>query len=140
MLSSPEKVIGDDKGNVMGLSCQRYDLGEPDHTGRRKPISREHGEFCLPVDTVIIAVGQGVNPLVLESTEGFEIGPGGYLITDEVGATTRPGVFAGGDVATGTDTVIKAMGGGKKAALAIHECLEMRRKGKRVGASGRCKA
>lgn len=124
LLASPVEFYGDLQGNVVGMRCIRYELGEPDTSGRRRPVPIEGSEFDVPVDTVILALGQGPNPLVIRTTPDLELTSKGYIVVDETtGATSKPGVFAGGDIVTGAATVIKAMGAGKKAARAIDQYL-----------------
>ena len=104
-------------------------LGEPDASGRRRPEAVPGSEFELDVDTVIMAIGQGPNPLVQQTTKGLDVNRRGNIVADaETGATSREGVFAGGDVVTGAATVILAMGAGKKAAAAMDEYLQNKRK------------
>lgn len=123
-LTSPVEIISDDNGWVKAMKCIRYELGEPDASGRRRPIPIEGSEYIMEVDTVVVAIGQGPNPLVPRTTKGLEITPKGNIVADPAtGATSKPGVFAGGDVVTGAATVILAMGAGRTAAKAIHEYL-----------------
>lgn len=129
VLTSPIEFHGDDQGKVIGMTCLRYELGEPDASGRRSPVAIKGSEFYMEIDTVVMAIGQGPNPLVPQTTEGLEINRKGNIVADEeTGATSKPGVFAGGDIVTGAATVILAMGAGKKAARAIDAYL--RQKGK----------
>lgn len=124
-LTNPTAVLGDDKGWVKGLKCVEMELGEPDASGRRRPVEKEGSDFILDVDTVIIAIGSSPNPLILSATEGLESDKRGCIVADgETGKTSLEGVFAGGDAVTGAATVILAMGAGKKAAAAIHEYLK----------------
>ena len=105
------------------------ELGEPDESGRRRPVEVENSEFELPVDTVVIAIGQGPNPLIQSTTPGLDTTKRGNIIAnEETGGTSKDGVFAGGDIVTGAATVILAMGAGKKAAKAIDEYLISKRK------------
>ena len=128
LLNNPVAVLGDDKGWVRALQCVRMELGEPDASGRRSPVAVPGSEFELPVETVIMAIGQGPNPIVASTTPGMDTNRRGNIIADEAtGATTKPGVFAGGDIVTGAATVILAMGAGKKAAAAIDEYLKGKR-------------
>lgn len=123
-LEAPVAVQGNSKGWVTQIELIRMQLGEPDESGRRRPVPIEHSNYPLEVDTVVVAIGQGPNPLIPRTTPGLQTGKNGIIICDpETGATSKPGVFAGGDVATGGATVIMAMGAGKKAATAIHEFL-----------------
>ena len=123
MLTNPVAVVGDEKGWVRALRCVRMELGEPDESGRRSPVVVEGSEFELECDTVIMALGTSPNPLIASTTEGLERNRRGCLVATEEGATTREGVFAGGDAVTGATTVILAMGAGRKAAKAIHDYI-----------------
>ncbi|ADG82556.1 NADPH-dependent glutamate synthase [Thermincola potens] len=122
-LTSPVKLIGDKEGWVKNMQCIRYELGEPDASGRRKPVAVPGSEFNVEVDTVIMAIGQGPNPLITQTTDGLMSNARGNIIVDERGQTTRSGVFAGGDIVTGAATVILAMGAGKQAAISIDQYL-----------------
>ncbi len=125
LLTNPVEILGDDKGWVKGLKCIRMELGEPDESGRRRPVPIEGSEFEMDVDVVIMAIGQSANPLVAGSASGLETNKWGYIVADEeTGKTTKKGVFAGGDIVTGAATVISAMGAGRKAAKAIDEYLQ----------------
>ncbi|SES62842.1 NADPH-dependent glutamate synthase [Anaerobranca gottschalkii] len=125
LLTNPVEILGNEEGWVTGLKCIKMELGEPDSSGRRRPIPVEGSEFQLDVDGVIIAVGQGPNPLIPRSTPSLETSKWGNIIADEMtGKTSMEGVFAGGDVVTGAATVIKAMGAGKNAAIAIDQYLK----------------
>ena len=121
MLTNPVEVIGDEKGWVKAVKCIRMELGEPDESGRRSPVEVPGSEFEIETDTVIMSLGTSPNPLIAKTTSGLETNRRGCLVADENGATTRPGVYAGGDAVTGAATVILAMGAGRKAAAAIHE-------------------
>jgi len=123
-LCNPTKIIGDENGRVVGIECIRMELGEPDASGRRRPIEVAGSEFVLDVDTVIMALGTNPNPLIRSTTPGLETNRKGGLIVDENEMTTRDGVFAGGDAVTGAATVILAMGAGKKGAAAIDAYLK----------------
>lgn len=124
LLNNPVEVIGNEKRFVTGLKCVKMELGEPDASGRRKPIEKPGTEFVLDVDTVIIAIGTSPNPLIKMTTEGLKTNDhGGIIIDEETGATSREGVFAGGDAVTGAATVILAMGAGKKAAAGIDKFI-----------------
>ncbi len=123
LLSSPVAVHGDEQGRVTGLECLEMELGEPDASGRRKPMAKPDSNFTLQVDCVIIAIGTSPNPLIKSTTEGLETTSKGCLIADEAMATTRKGVYAGGDAVTGAATVILAMGAGKTAAESIAKYL-----------------
>ncbi len=122
LLCNPVEVLGDEHGHVSGLKCIRMELGEPDESGRRRPVEVPGSEFVLDVDTVIMALGTSPNPLIRSTTPGLEANRRGCLVVgeDDV-STTREGVFAGGDAVTGAATVILAMGAGKKAAAAIDQ-------------------
>lgn len=122
MLCSPSEIIGHD-GWVTGLSATRMELGEPDESGRRAPVCVLDSEFVIDCDTVIVAVGTRANPLLTQTTPGLELNRRGYVVADEWGATSKTGVFAGGDIVTGSATVILAMGAGKRAAQAIDRWL-----------------
>lgn len=124
MLTNPTRVLGDDKGWVTGLSCVEMELGEPDESGRRSPVVKEDSDFTLDCDVVIMALGTSPNPLLKSTTAGLETNRRGCIVADENGATTREGVFAGGDAVTGAATVILAMGAGRKAAKAIDEYIK----------------
>ncbi|MBO1223711.1 MAG: bifunctional dihydroorotate dehydrogenase B NAD binding subunit/NADPH-dependent glutamate synthase [Candidatus Scalindua sediminis] len=119
-LMNPIRILGDDKGWVKGMECIRMELGEPDESGRRRPIPIEGSETILDVECVIVAIGNGPNPLIPTTTPGLETSKRGNIVADEeTGVTSKKGVFAGGDIVTGAATVILAMGAGKKAAVAI---------------------
>ena len=124
MLTNPTRVLGDDKGWVTGLSCVEMELGEPDESGRRSPVVKEGSDFTLDCDVVIMALGTSPNPLLKSTTACLETNRRGCIVADENGATTREGVFAGGDAVTGAATVILAMGAGRKAAKAIDEYIK----------------
>ena len=123
MLTNPVEILGDEKGWVNALRCIQMDLGEPDASGRRSPIPIKDSEFEIPVDAVIMALGTSPNPLIAKTTKGLETERHGCIVADESGATSRPGVFAGGDAVTGAATVILAMGAGRRAAAAIDAYL-----------------
>lgn len=119
-LMNPIRILGDENGWVKGLECIKMELGEPDESGRRRPIPIEGSEIVLDVECVIVAIGNGPNPLVPSTTPGLETNRRGNIVADEeTGLTSKKGVFAGGDIVTGAATVILAMGAGKKAAVAI---------------------
>ena len=124
MLTNPVEVIGDEKGWVKALKCIKMELGEPDESGRRSPVPVAGSEFEIPTETVIMALGTSPNPLISKTTQGLETSKRGCLVANEEGATTRPGVFAGGDAVTGAATVILAMGAGRTAAKAIDAYLK----------------
>ncbi len=122
-LTNPVRIIGEN-GWVKAIECVRMELGEPDESGRRRPAAKEGSEFEIPVDTVIIAVGTEANPIVPQSTKGLSLNKPGYIIADdETGQTSKKGIYAGGDIVTGSATVISAMGAGRRAAKAIHDYL-----------------
>ncbi len=122
VLVNPVRFLGEG-GRVEGVECLRMELGEPDGSGRRRPVPVSGSNFVLPVATVIVAIGNQPHPLVPRTTPGLRVAEGGTIWTDEDGATSREGVFAGGDIATGAATVISAMGAGKRSATAIHRSL-----------------
>ena len=124
MLTNPVEVLGDDKGWVRGLKCVEMELGEPDESGRRSPVEKPGSEFEVECDVVIMALGTSPNPLLKSTTKGLETNRRGCIVTDEHGATSREGVFAGGDAVTGAATVILAMGAGRTAAKAIDEYVK----------------
>ena len=124
MLTNPVEILPDEKGWVRALRCIRMELGEPDASGRRRPVPIPGSEFEIPTETVIMALGTSPNPLISSTTEGLATNRHGCLVADDNGATTRPGVFAGGDAVTGAATVILAMGAGRTAARAIDEYIK----------------
>ncbi|MGN1212218.1 MAG: NADPH-dependent glutamate synthase [Candidatus Cryptobacteroides sp.] len=124
MLTNPVEVIGDEKGWVKAVKCIKMELGEPDESGRRSPVPVPGSEFEIETDTVIMSLGTSPNPLIAKTTTGLETNRRGCITADENGATTRPGVFAGGDAVTGAATVILAMGAGRKAAAAIDKYIK----------------
>ena len=124
LLNNPVRILGDEKGWVNGLECVKMELGEPDASGRRSPVEVKGSEYVLDVDMVVMAIGQGPNPLIKQTTPELEVNKRGNIVANEVGATSIPGVFAGGDIVTGAATVISAMGAGKRAAAAIDEYLQ----------------
>lgn len=120
LLCNPTEIIGDEEGWVKAMTCIRMTLGEPDSTGRRKPVELPDSQFTMETDMVIMAIGTSPNPLIANTTPGLELNKWNCIVADEeTGQTTRPGVFAGGDAVSGAATVILAMGAGKKAAIAI---------------------
>ena len=123
-LCNPVEIVGDENGRVKGIKCIRMELGEPDASGRRRPIEVPDSEFILDVDTVVMSLGTSPNPLIRSTTPGLETNRKGCLIVNENEMTSRDGVFAGGDAVTGAATVILAMGAGKKAAAAIDAYLK----------------
>lgn len=122
-LTNPTEILGDEQKNTVALRCVEMELGEPDQSGRRRPIPKKGSEFNLDVDMVIMALGTTPNPLIKSTTKGLDTNPKGCLIVNEAGLTTREGVYAGGDAVTGAATVIKAMGAGKLGAKSINEYL-----------------
>ncbi len=124
LLTNPVEILGDEKGWVTGMACVAMELGEPDSSGRRRPVEKKDSRFVLPMDTVIVAIGQSPNPLIKMTTPGLETQTwGGIVVDDQTMATSREGVYAGGDAVTGAATVILAMGAGKTAAEAIDSYL-----------------
>ena len=124
LLNNPTKILGDEQGNVTGMECVRMELGEPDASGRRRPVEVPGSEFVLEVDSVIMAIGTSPNPLIKSTTQGLETQKwGGIVVEEATGLTSRERVYAGGDAVTGAATVILAMGAGKTAAQAIHKAL-----------------
>jgi glutamate synthase (NADPH/NADH) small chain len=124
LLTAPTKFLGNDNGWVTGVECLKMELGEPDDSGRRRPVPIKGSEFQLECDLAVVAIGAGPNPLLPTQTQGLELNKRGYIVADlETGKTTKPGVWAGGDIVTGSATVILAMGAGRKAANSIHEYL-----------------
>jgi glutamate synthase (NADPH/NADH) small chain len=123
LLCAPIEYLGDDKGMVCRVRCQEMELGEPDDSGRRRPVPKPGAEFTLDTDLVIVAIGSGANPVLTKQTKDLGLNRRGYIITNETGRTTRKGVWAGGDIVTGSATVILAMGAGKAAARDIHNYL-----------------
>jgi len=123
ILQSPKRIIGDENSHVVAIECLKYKLGEPDESGRRRPIPIEDSEFKIDVDTVIIAIGNGANPLIRQTTPGLEFNKWGNIVVDENCKTSMEGVYAGGDIVLGAATVILAMGQGRVAAAAINRYL-----------------
>lgn len=125
LLTAPLEVITDDNFNAVGLKCQKMELGEPDASGRRRPVAIEGSEYVLDVDCIIVAIGTSPNPLIRHTTPGLETNRRGCIVADEeFGITSKDGVFAGGDAVTGAATVILAMGAGKRAAAAMDRYLQ----------------
>jgi len=120
MLTLPTRIIGDENGNVTAVECQRMELGEPDESGRRRPLPVKGSEFLLPADTVAIAIGYGADPLVPQTTSGLKSDRKALIQVDTFGRTTRPGVFAGGDNVNGADLVVTALADGRRAADSIN--------------------
>jgi glutamate synthase (NADPH/NADH) small chain len=123
LLASPLEYMGDERGMVRQVRCQQMALGEPDASGRRSPVPVAGAEFTIDTDLVIVAIGSGANPVLTRHTRGLTLNRHGYIVADEVGATSRQAVWAGGDIVTGSATVILAMGAGKAAAQSIHSYL-----------------
>ncbi|HBJ2615544.1 TPA: FAD-dependent oxidoreductase, partial [Clostridium botulinum] len=124
LLTNPVEILEDEKGWVKGMKCIKMELGEPDESGRRRPVEIKDSEFVMDVDTVIMSLGTSPNPLISSTTKGLEINKRKCIVAEEeTGLTTREGVYAGGDAVTGAATVILAMGAGKQAAKAIDEYL-----------------
>ena len=124
LLSSPIAYQGDENDVVVSMTLQKYELGEADASGRRRPVAIEGATEEMAIDTVVVAIGQGPNPIFTNSAEGLELGKRGNIVTNEMGQTNIPDIFAGGDIVTGAATVIKAMGAGKDAAKAIDDYLQ----------------
>ncbi len=123
-LTYPLRIIYDDNYWVTGMECIRCELGAPDASGRRRPVPIKGSEYIMNVDTVVVAIGQGPNPLVPRTTKGLECNKRGNIVADlDTGVTSKAGVYAGGDIVTGAATVILAMGAGRAAAKSIHEYL-----------------
>jgi glutamate synthase (NADPH/NADH) small chain len=118
---------GDDKGILKEVNCIKMKLGEPDDSGRRRPIPIEGSEEKIKIDTALVAIGQSPNPLIPQTVKNLKIGKWGNIETDEDGRTNIPNIFAGGDIATGAATVILAMGAGKRSARAIDEYLKTKK-------------
>ena len=125
-LSNIERIVGDERGVVAAVECLRYELGEPDASGRRSPVPVPGSEYVLPVDAVVIAIGNASNPLIPQTTDGLEVDRKGHIVVNADQATSLPGVFAGGDIVLGAATVILAMGEGRRAAKAINDYLANR--------------
>ncbi|MDD3692263.1 MAG: FAD-dependent oxidoreductase, partial [Bacteroidales bacterium] len=129
VLCNPIEIIGDEKGWVKAMRCIRMQLGEPDASGRRRPIVIPGSEFVMETDMVIMSIGTSPNPIIAKTTPGLEINKWDCIVADEeTGQTTREGIFAGGDAVSGAATVILAMGAGKKAAKAIDEYVQKKKK------------
>jgi glutamate synthase (NADPH/NADH) small chain len=123
-LTAPVRYIGNADGWVTGMECIEMDLGEPDASGRRRPVPKEDSNFTLDVDLVVVAIGTGANPIITGTVPNLELTKWGYIVADpETGKTSREGVYAGGDIVTGSATVILAMGAGRNASKAIQEYL-----------------
>jgi glutamate synthase (NADPH/NADH) small chain len=124
LLSNPKEILGDENGNVRAIRCVEMALGEPDASGRRRPIEKTDSDFILEVDSVIMALGTSPNPLIKNTTEGLIVNERGCIVANDLGKTSKEGVYAGGDAVTGAATVILAMGAGKQAANAIDEYIK----------------
>lgn len=126
LLTNPTRFFGDENGRVTGMEALQMELGEPDTSGRRRPMPVEGSEFTIDCDLVIVAIGAGANPLLTQSTDGLALNKRGYIVADQkTGKTTRRGVWAGGDIVTGSATVILAMGAGRVAADSMHDYLTL---------------
>jgi glutamate synthase (NADPH/NADH) small chain len=124
-LTNPKRFLGDEKGWVRKVECLRMELGEPDASGRRRPIAKPGSEFLIDADTVIVAIGQAPNPLIPKTTPGLKTRKDGTILVDPKGRTSKPRVFAGGDITTGDATVIEAIGAGRRVAMEIHSFLSL---------------
>jgi glutamate synthase (NADPH/NADH) small chain len=122
-LTTPVKIFGSKSGWVEGMECIEMELGEPDDSGRRRPVPKEGTNHTINVDTVIYALGTNANPIIAQTTPGLKTNKWGYLEVNEKMMTSVPGVFAGGDIVTGAATVIEAMGAGRKAARGMLEYM-----------------
>ena len=124
LLQNAKRILGNDQGAVTGIECLKYELGEPDASGRRSPVAVEGSEFTLDIDTVVVAVGNASNPLIPATTDGLEVNKRGNIVVNpETNMTSIPGIFAGGDIVLGAATVILAMGEGRRAAAGINAYL-----------------
>jgi len=123
MLQNPKRILSDERGWVSGIECLRYELGEPDDSGRRRPVAIEGSEFEIDLDTVIVAIGNDSNPLIRQTTPGLETNRWGNIVVDEAGKSSLDRIYAGGDIVLGAATVILAMGEGRKAAAAMNKML-----------------
>ncbi|NCB31747.1 MAG: dihydropyrimidine dehydrogenase, partial [Clostridia bacterium] len=123
-LTNPVAILAGENKGVGSIRCLQMELGEPDESGRRRPIPVDGSEFEIPVDTVVMSIGTSPNPLIKSTTAGLETTRKGGIVTDEAGKTTRDGIYAGGDAVTGSATVILAMGAGKEAAHSIDEYIQ----------------
>lgn len=125
LLTNPTEILGDENGFVKGIKCIEMELGEPDSSGRRRPVEKENSEFIIDCDCVIMSIGTSPNPLIKSTTDGLETDKRGCIVVEgESGKTTKNGVYAGGDAVTGAATVILAMGAGKNAAAAIDDYIQ----------------
>ncbi|MEI6892782.1 MAG: NADPH-dependent glutamate synthase [Pontiella sp.] len=123
MLENPKRILADERGWVRGIECLKYELGEPDESGRRSPMALSGSEFEMDVDTVIVAIGNDSNPLIRQTTPGLETNKWGNIVVDDAGKSSIDKIYAGGDIVLGAATVILAMGEGRKAAKAMNEML-----------------
>jgi len=124
LLSNPTRFIGNGDGFLTGVECLKMELGEPDTSGRRRPVPVPGSEFMVDIDTAVISIGSGANPLLTQSTPGLSLNKWGYIVADpKTGKTMKPRVWAGGDIVTGSATVILAMGAGRLASNSIHDFL-----------------
>jgi glutamate synthase (NADPH/NADH) small chain len=124
LLTNPKRFLGNDQNWVVGMECYEMELGEPDESGRRRPIPKPGSEFIIDCDVVIVALGTTPNPLIAQTTKGLETTKHGTVVADETtGKTVKPKVWAGGDIVTGAATVISAMGAGKRAAADMDKYL-----------------
>ncbi len=126
LLQNGKRILSDDRGCVKGMECLRYELGEPDASGRRRPVEVAGSEFIMDVDTVIVAIGNDSNPLIPTTTSGLKVSKWGNIIVDDTGKTSLDRVFAGGDIVLGAATVILAMGEGRRAAASINALLQVK--------------
>ncbi|MDO8746411.1 MAG: FAD-dependent oxidoreductase, partial [Thermodesulfovibrionales bacterium] len=125
LLTNPTRFIDDGKGNVCGVECIKMELGEPDESGRKRPIPIKGSEFQIEIDVAIPALGTRANPILTKTVPDLKLNKRGYIVAEEeTGMTSKPGVFAGGDIVTGSATVILAMGAGRKAGRAINEYIK----------------
>jgi len=124
LLTNPTRILGDQNSWVRGIECQRMELGEPDDSGRRRPVAVKGSEFVIAIQTLVEAIGQKPNPIIQSTTPGLDTSKRGTVLTDDRQATSRQGIFAGGDLSRGGATVILAMRDGKQAAAAIHSYLQ----------------
>ena len=122
-LQNVKRIMGDKEDRVTSVECLRYELGEPDASGRRRPVEIKGSEFEMPLDTVIVAIGNGSNPLISQTTAGLDVDKYGHILVDDSGQTSLDGVYAGGDIVLGAATVILAMGEGRRTAAAINAKL-----------------
>jgi glutamate synthase (NADPH/NADH) small chain len=127
LLTNPTRLIDDGQGNVCAVECLKMELGEPDESGRRRPVPIKGSEFQIEIDVAIPALGARANPLLPQSMPDLQLNKKGYIVAEEgTGMTSKRGVFAGGDIVTGAATVISAMGAGRKVARAINDYLKWR--------------